>query len=1082
MTERPSRRLRAPTSVACAAAVTLALAPVPVGAQGRAGGRTETAAQPLAAGRAPTVAPLPASALDALRYRFVGPFRAGRVLATAGIPGNASTFYLGSVDGGVWRTENAGVTWAPLTDGTGIASVGALAVAPSDPRVLYVGAGEVDMRSDITYGDGVYRSDDGGAHWRHLGLEDTRQIGKVLVDPKDPNTVLVAALGHAYGPNPERGVYRSADGGRTWQKVLYRDESTGAVDLAWDEANPSVVYATTWNARRPPWSQYPPDEGPGSGVWKSTDEGRTWRQVVGGGFPAGKLGRIGVAAGDGGRRVYALVEAAQGGGLYRSDDAGATWRLVSEDPRITTRGWYFGQIFLDPTNPDVVYAPNRGIVRSADGGRTWETIKGEPGGDDYHTLWIDPREPRRMIQGSDQGAGVSLDGGRTWSSWYNQPTAQFYHVVTDDQFPYRIYGAQQDAGSVAILSRSDLGQITFRDWFMPGAGEAGYVAPDPADPDVVFGGDTYGSVYRFDRRTGQRQDVSPAPAAPFGTPMEERKYRFTWTSPLVFDPRDPHTLYFGAQKVLKTTDGGLHWQEISPDLTGMQPSARGRTGPLTVADASARGHGVVYTIAPSAAQAGVIWAGTDDGRIQLTEDGGAHWRDVTPVGLRPWSKVSILDAARGDAATAYAAVDRHRLDDVAPYIYRTHDSGAHWTPIVAGIPNGAYVRAVRADPVAPGLLYAGTEMGVYVSFDDGDHWQPLGLNLPRVAVHDLIVHGNDLVLATHGRGFWVLDDVSPLRELTGDVASADVHLFRPADAVRLRRSVNFDTPLPPEEPHGENPPAGAVLDWWLKAPATGPVTLEILDASGRVVRRIAGGETPPPPSEPPYFADEWLPRAQPLTAHAGLNRFVWDLRYPRPPADAYDYTISAVPDEGTVAVPEGPLVAPGTYQVRLTVAGHTETQPLRVTADPRARAGADVYAAQLRAALEVWNAMADAHALAVEVDSVRARLAAARQRSPRGDVASAAAALERALQGVRPGAVGGAMGGLLDLVDGADREPPAQALEAFAGMKERLEAQRAQWTRIERNELAKLNAALRAAGIAAIEAPAVEAERVGDGR
>ncbi|MEJ2186051.1 MAG: hypothetical protein P8Z36_08955, partial [Gemmatimonadota bacterium] len=963
MNAHSRKRWRFPPSLLSMLAAVLVLAPPPGPASAQA---------------------IPESAYAAMRWRMIGPFRAGRVLAAAGIPGNASTFYFGAVAGGVWKTENAGLTWEPLFDAEPIASIGALAVARSDPSVLYVGTGEADMRSDITYGNGVYRSTDGGAHWRHVGLEDTRQIGKVLVDPMDPDIVLVAALGHAYGPNVQRGVFRSEDGGRTWTKVLYRDENTGAVDLAWDPANPDVVYATLWNARRPPWSQYPPEEGPGSGIYKSTDEGRTWTELTGHGLPDGPLGRVGVTVS--GDRVYAIVEVQAGGGaggaspaagqparsgLYRSDDGGASWRFMSDDGRITTRMWYFGRLFVDPSNPDVVYLPNRGIVRTEDGGGTFTTIKGSPGGDDYHYLWIDPTDGARMIFGADQGAGVSLDRGQTWSSWYNQPTAQFYHVVTDNRFPYWVYGAQQDAGTVAIRSRSDYGLITFRDWHPVGAGEAGYIAPDPKDPDIVFGGDTYGGVYRFDNRTGQRQDISPAPTASFSTPMSQRTYRFTWTSPIVFDPLDPNTLYLGAQVILKTTDGGLHWDSASPDLTGARPGTPDE-GPLTVQNAGPRGHAVVYTIAPSPVKEGVIWAGTDDGLIQRTTDGGAHWHDVTPQDLKPWSRISVIDASHSDPATAYAAVDRHRLDDVNPYIYRTRDGGEHWDLVVEGIPYGAFVRAVRADPKKPGLLYAGTELGVYVSFDDGGHWQPLQLNLPVSPVRDLAVHDNDLVAATHGRAFWILDDVTPLRQLSPDIVKENEFLFRPAAAYRLRRSENTDTPLPPEEPHGENPPAGAIIDYWLGAQPSGPVKLDILDGQGHVVRSFASTDTATPPASPPYFMDWWLPQFRPPTTHKGDNRFVWDLRYPAPPAPGYSYSIAAIAGKGTIAVPRGPLVRPGTYTVRLTVDGRTQTQPLTVKADPRVPVPDSAFAHQLDLALDIWHAMADAMALQKRVDTLHA--------------------------------------------------------------------------------------------------------------
>ncbi len=972
---------------------------------------------------------VPASAFGALRWRLIGPFRGGRVLAAAGVPGDGATFYFGSVDGGVWRTTNAGVTWEPLFDGQPTPSVGALALAPSNPNVIYVGTGEADMRSDITYGAGVYKSTDGGAHWQHAGLDDTRQIGKILVDPQNPDIVWVAALGHAYGPNGERGVFRSSDGGRTWQKVLFKNPDTGAIDLAFDPGDSRIVYAALWQARRPPWSQYPPDQGPGSGLYKTTDDGATWSQVSGHGFPGGPLGRIGLATARGasGTRVYAMVEASAATGLYRSDDGGATWALASTDPRLTARQWYFGQVFVDPSDPDRVYVPNRSILRSTDGAKTFTAIKGSPGGDDYHIVWIDPRDGRRLIFGADQGAGVSLDGGATWSSWYNQPTAQFYHVVTDDAFPYRVYGAQQDAGTAGVSSRGNDGMITFREWHPIGAGEAGYIAPDPLNPDIVYDSDTYGTIYRFNRTSGQSQVISPA--APGGA----RAYRFTWTSPLVFDRLDRHVLYLGAQMVLRTRDGGLHWEQASPDLTAAVP-----------------GKGVVYTIAPSPVQAGVIWAGTDDGRIHVTTDAGQHWRNVTPDSLPAWSKVSMIEASPFEAGAAYAAVDRHELDDVTPWIYRTHDFGAHWARIEQGIAPGAYVQVVRADPARRGLLFAGTELGAYVSFDDGDLWQRLQLNLPAASIRDLAVHDHDLVAATHGRAFWILDDLTPLEQLSDSVLRAGAYLFRPAPAMRVRRSTNNDTPLPPEEPQGENPPAGAVLDYYLATAPAGPVTLEIADAGGQVVRRFSSDDRVAAPPEPPYFMDVWLPRPAIPTRTAGHNRLVWDLRYAPPPVDRVDYSIAAIAGHGTVADPEGPLVLPGTYQVRLTVGAKTVTQPLDVTLDPRVHPADTALAAQLKLALAIASSQTQQHALRGAAGDLARRLHGTDTRRLDAARAAAVTAAAQAADSVARAAGDGSLAALLTVVESADREPTQQARDAYATLSARLADLRRRWDEIRK--------------------------------
>ncbi len=1009
---------------------------------------------------------IPPRTYGALRWRLIGPHRGGRVLAVAGVPGDPATFYFGAVDGGVWRTRNAGVTWEPVFDTQPIASIGALALAPSDPNVIYVGTGEASIRSDITYGAGVYKSSDGGAHWRARGLADTRHIGKVLVDPTNPDVVLVAALGHAYGPNSERGVFRSTDGGRTWTKVLYKDPDTGAIDLAADPADPRIVYAALYQARRTPWEQYAPNEGPGSGLYKSTDGGATWTPLTGHGLPAGLLGRIGLAVGRDGR-VYALIGAKTEPGLYRSDDRGATWRLAGSDPRLTSRNWYFCRVTVDPENPDVVYVPNVALLESSDGGRTFHVLKGQPGGDDYHELWVDPRSATRMIVGSDQGAVITLDGGRTWSSWFNQPTAQFYHVVTDDAFPYRVYGAQQDAGTAGVASRSDFGEITFRDWAPVGAGESGYIAPDPLDPDLVYGGDTYGGVHRFDRRTGQSQDISPWPVSSFGVPMPQRKYRFTWTSPLVFDRVDRHALYLGAQMVLRTRDGGLHWEAISSDLTGAAggPTATD-TGLPTFADAAARGYGVVYTIAPSPRAAGLLWVGSDDGLMHRTTDGGGHWQNVTPQGLPPWSTVSLLEASPFDTAAAYAAVDRHRVDDFAPYIYRTRDGGAHWTRADSGIAPQAYVQAVRADPERPGLLYAGTETGVYVSFDDGDHWQSLQLNLPIASVRDLAVHGRDLIAATHGRSFWVLDDLTPLRQLGDSALRAPVHLFAPAPGVRLRRSVSNDTPLPPEEPHGANPPAGAVIDYLLQAVPGGPVTLEIRDARGAVVRRFSSEDHAAPPAEPPQIADEWLPRLDPPTRNVGLNRFVWDLRYPPPPAARYGYSIAAIAGQGTVAEPQGPLVLPGVYEVRLGVGGQTYTRSLRVELDPRVHVADSALEAQLRLGLDIWNAMAEQHALGQGLRGARDQLRALAGRSLARATRGSLAALERLTDSLTRAAdgAGGELAGLETVVESADREPTRQARDVFVELRERVAGALRRWQQVLTADLPALNARLRREG------------------
>ncbi len=1032
----------------------------------------------LAAGQATS------SLYSGLRWRMIGPFRGGRVLAVSGVRGQPNRFYFGAVGGGVWLTTDAGRVWKPIFNGP-VASIGALAVAPSDPNVIYAGTGEADMRSDISYGNGVYKSTDGGRTWQHAGLDATRHIGAILVDPRDPNLVLVAALGRAYGPNPERGVYRSTDGGASWTRVLYKDENTGAIDLAFDPDNAHIVFAALWNARRPPWNQYPPTQGPGSGIYRSADEGQTWTAISGHGLPAGPWGRVGVAvaAASGGQRVYALI-AAKEGGLYRSDDGGKNWKRVCSDPRIDSRSWYFSGVYPDPRDANVVYIANVALYRSIDGGENFTAIKGAPGGDDYHALWIDPSDPRRIILGSDQGAAISVDHGRTWSSWYNQPTAQFYHVITDNRFPYWVYGSQQDSGTAAVVSRSDYGQISFRDWHPIGGGESGYIAPDPANPDIVFGGSTGGIILRWNQVTGQSQDVSPDPSG--------NKYRFTWTFPIIFSPQDPHTLYAGAQVVLATHDDGQSWQAISPDLTQYQASTAAPAGGRAAADyKNGENRGVVYTIAPSPLKAGLIWAGTDDGLIWITQDGGQHWSNVTPPGLPVWSKISLLDASELDAGTAYAAVDRHRVDDFKPYIYRTHDYGRTWQAASAGIPDGDYVHAVRADPETKGLLYAGTENGVFVSFDDGNHWQPLNLNLPAGSIRDLAVHANDLIAATHGRSFWILDDITPLRQIAaGAVNAAQPYLFAPETAIRIRANENQDTPLPPEEPRGQNPPAGAILDYYLPVVPAGPVTLEIDDAQGRLVRSYSSAVAQPaPPPQPLPVAAYWFPRSRPLPARIGLNRVVWDLRYPAPKALAPDFAIWATPHHAEL-VPAGALALPGRYEVKLTVNGQSYTQPLEVKLDPRVEMPQAALAAQLTLAQSVAAGIDASGTAVAEIEGLRAELAAltarlAQDAAAAPVVAAAKQLAERAatLAGSSASPYGtGATGGgftlvngelsnLMNVIESADAAPTAQAQAAAQAAAQQLDRLAKQWQALRTTELARLNRLIRDSGIPAVGLP-----------
>jgi photosystem II stability/assembly factor-like uncharacterized protein len=898
---------------------------------------------------APRVDP---SLYSGLRWRSIGPFRGGRVNAVAGVPGQP-TFYFGSVGGGVWKSTNAGRTWAPIFDSQPIASIGAIGIAPSNPDVIYVGTGEADMRSQISYGNGMYKSTDAGKTWAHLGLDGTRQIGRVMVDPKNPDIVFVAALGHVYAANPDRGVFRSRDGGRTWQKVLFKNDNVGAIDLAIDPVNSNVVYASLWNTRRPPWSIYAPSYGPGSGLFKSIDGGTTWQPLTNG-LPTAGLGRIGIAiAPTDAKRVYAIVDAREGG-LFRSDDAGATWTTITGDNRIWGRGWYFGKVTVDPKNAAVVYVMNTAMYRSSDAGKTWTAIKGAPGGDDYHQLWIDPGDPKRMIVASDQGAVVSVDGATTWSSWYNQSIAQLYHVAPDARFPYWVTGAQQDSGAIGTPTRTSRASITWRDWAaLCAGGESGYTAPDPLHPEILFGG----TVTRCNVVTGETTNVSPERGMP-------EPARHTWTLPLVFSQADPRALYFSNQFLFKTTNGGESWTTISPDLTREDPGVPPNLDEATAADApQGKRRGVIYTIAPSPVRVQTIWVGTDDGYIHVTADDGRTWKNVTPPALTAWSKVVMIDASHFDVNTAYASVDRHRLADNEPYIYRTRDGGSTWQAITNGLPPGVYMQTVKEDPQRRGLLLAGTELGVFVSFNDGDEWQSLQLNLPAVSVRDVAVKDDDLIVATHGRGFWVLDAMTALRQITDEVAQARAYLFRPADATAMPPPSENGTPIPRDEAYADNPPYGAIIDYYLGSPASGPVTIEILDPAGETIRRYSSDDTLPVVNPDTLSIPvSWAATPQRLSAAAGMHRWAWDLR-PAPsgggqgrqggagagaPGAAGAPAAGAGGGRAAAAGPGGgggggfgrgggSLALPATYTVKLSVDGKSYTQPLTVKRDPRAR-------------------------------------------------------------------------------------------------------------------------------------------------
>lgn len=913
-------------------------------------------------------APVSPDLYSGLHWRMLGPFRGGRVAAATGVPGRPNDFYFGAVNGGVWKTIDGGRTWLPVFDGQSTASIGAITVAPSAPDTVYVGSGESTLRDSVGFGNGVYKSTDAGRTWTHLGLDETHHIGKIAVDPRNPDNVFVAAIGKLYAANKERGVFRSRDGGRSWQKVL-GDDNVGAVEVAIDPANSQVVYAGLWNTRRPPWFTYAPTNGPGGGIFKSTDGGNTWTQLTNG-LPKEGIGRTGIAISPTNpNRVYAVVDClvpeapAQvepplgtpapqpspagarpsspppgQGGFFRSDDGGASWSRISNDPALWGRGWYFEKIAVDPTDPDTVYVPNVAVNRTRDGGKTWVVLRGSPGGDDYHQAWISPGDPNTMIVASDQGAVISrnarADDPRqvTWTSWLNQPTAQIYHLSIDYRFPYWVTGAQQDSGAIAVRSRGKFSQVSMHDWepISPG-GESGYTAGDPLNPGVVFGGD------------GQRWNLDTnVPVEGTTSPKSPETARGDWTQPLVFSKADPRSLYYANQFLFKTTDGAKTWTQISPDLTRVEIIIPPTLDAAAAAQVDRNGkRGVIYTIAPSPLRAPLIWIGTDDGIIQVTPDDGKSWQNVTPAAIAPWSKITMLEASHFDASAAYASVDRHQLQDFEPYIFRTRDMGRSWQKITNGLPAGVYVHVVKEDPRRRGLLVAGTERGIHISFDDGDNWQSLQLNVPVTSVRDFEFYGNDLIVATHGRGFWVIDDISPLRQLSDAVTRDDAYLFKPADAINFIEGTDNGTPLQKDEPQAENPANGASIDYYLKRGASTPVVIEILDTSGAVVQTFSSdpnAQRPPAgrgaagagaaggaqPTGIPRVSPLWQPHPELPSASAGMHRVTWNPLRPRPRG-------APPPDEG------GPLDRHyvGNFTAKLTVNGKSYTQPFVVKPDPR---------------------------------------------------------------------------------------------------------------------------------------------------
>jgi photosystem II stability/assembly factor-like uncharacterized protein len=993
----------------------------------------------------PAVNSIPESSYAGMQWRLVGPFRAGWATVAAGIPYQPDTFYFGSAGGGVWKTIDAGRTWRGLMQHETASAIGALAIAQSNPLIIYAGTGQVTMRYDDMAGDGVFRSEDGGETWRNMGLKATRHIGSILIDPIDPQRVLVAALGHAFGPNPERGVFLTNDGGQHWKKVLYVDDKTGAVDLASDPGKPKVIYAAMWQMRQHPWLDYfQPQAGPGSGIYKSTDGGDHWVRLAGRGLPDGPLDRIGLGVpnGSAGSIVYATIVAPKGKkGFYRSDDGGKTWRLLNEDREIADN--YFSRITVSPENPDIVYVMGRSIHVSMDGGKTFTIMKGSPGGDDYHFLWINPNDTDRMITASDQGAVVTMNGGKTWSSWYNQPTGQLYHVAADDRFPYHIYSGQQDNGTVEIASRGPYGVIEERDWHPVGGDERDYMVPKPGNPDIVFGSGLGGYVSRSDEVTRQVTNISPWPVSSYGARPTTVRYRYTWLTPLVFSPLGDHPMYFAAQVLFRSNDDGDHWDLVSPDLTGKKDNAGDCQNPDLEA-ARKCGYGVIYSIAPSPISEDVIWVGTDNGLIQLSTDKGANWKDVTPETIPLWGRINAIAPSPFSEHAAYAAVDLHRLDRFEPLMLKTKDDGKTWQIINNGLPLDQYVTVVRADPERQGLLYAGTDRSVYVSFDDGGHWKSLCLNFPTTWVRDLLVHKGDLIAATQGRGIWALDNLAPLRELAPEVTAAPSYLFEPSPAWRLRSSENQDTPPPPSTPLGQNPPTGAIIDYWIKEQQEGEVTLTISDSTGHEIQKFSSNDIPAELPADRYFQKGWLREELRLSNEPGMHRFVWDLRYPRPPALKYKYSIAAVWDKGTPILPEGALVLPGRYTVTLTVDGKSHTQSFQVKLDPRIHAALSALHGQLALAIKVDSTLARAVSMHRKINAI---LEKEKDNLPSAIVDSVIALTNAKDNSISE--VANVLANLSDAVKKADSAPTQGQQEVFSEYRDQLDHLLKRWEKTE---------------------------------
>ena len=1027
-----------------------------------------------------------------LTWRLVGPFRGGRVLAVTGVIGDPHIYYFGGVAGGVWKSTDGGLTWRPMTDKVKdmSPSIGAIAVAPSDPNVIYAGTGEACIRGNIVGGNGVYKSIDAGKTWSYGGLRDTQAISRIIVNPKNADIAFVAALGHPFGPNPERGIFRTTDGGKTWSKVLYKDENSGGIDLSFDPNNANVIFAALWQARRSPWDMQ--SGGPGSGLYRSTDGGATWKQLIGHGLPEGIMGRIGIAVGYNSTRAWALIENDRGG-LFRSDDGGDDWTLVNSDRQYRQRAFYYTHVFADPHSPDGVYVLNTGMYHSNDGGKSFRPIRVPHG--DNHGLWIDPGDPNRMIESNDGGANVSTNGGASWTTQANQPTAQFYHAITDNRFPYWVYGAQQDNSSVGIASAAR-GGIGRPSWYPVGGGESGYIAPDPRDPEIVYAGSYGGEITRYNHRSGEEMNITPWPVNPIGAAAADQKYRFQWTEPIVFSPHDPRVLYFAAQVLFKTSDEGMHWEIISPDLTRNDKSRQQAAGgPITKDNTGVEVFDTIFSVVESPVQKDLIWAGSDDGLVHITTDGGKNWSNVTPKTMPEWGTVSMIEASSYDAGTAYVAVERHRLDDFSPYIFKTADYGKTWTSIYNGIPAGDYAHAVRIDRKRKGLLYAGTEKGVFVSFDDGANWQSLQTNLPVVPVWDIYVHNDDLVAATHGRSFWILDDLSPLQQYNPDFAKDDVHLYSPQTAVRAEFGGGFSGG---GGEIGQNPPSGAVIYYSLKTgikkpegkkdgeaqadggPKAAPIKMEILDSKGQVIRKY-----PPKPQPSDETPDEeggfGRPQVRALSSEAGLNRFVWELQYEES---------SRVPHSplwgGNT---DGPVALPGNYQVKLTVQGKSYTAPLEIKPDPRVKAAQADLEKQFDLRLKIRDRVTQAHDTINEIRDIRAQINALNKRlegQPQAKaVAEAGKQLDKKMTEVEevlvqtkaksnqdvlnyPIRLNNHLVALGRVVESADGAPTQASYDVFNMLSRQLDEQLAKWREILNTDVPVYDAAVKNQNVPAV--------------